>query len=65
LWIAASTPWTPTNPERRTVWKPQTEKPSHPKGDLKYHAAGDKVPGRWVLVRIRHDRNGGATAPVG
>src|ERR1043165_1467908 len=29
------------------------------KGDLKFNLHGDKLHGSWVLVRMRHDRNGG------
>ena len=29
------------------------------KGDLKFTLDGDKLHGSWVLVRMRHDRNGG------
>jgi bifunctional non-homologous end joining protein LigD len=29
------------------------------KGDLKFTLHGDKLHGSWVLVRMRHDRNGG------
>ena len=29
------------------------------KGDLKFNLHGEKLHGSWVLVRMRHDRNGG------
>jgi bifunctional non-homologous end joining protein LigD len=29
------------------------------KGDLKFALLGEKLKGEWVLVRMRHDRNGG------
>ncbi|MGN6284419.1 MAG: DNA ligase D [Afipia sp.] len=29
------------------------------KGDLKFALEGDKLHGEWVLVRMKHDRNGG------
>ena len=29
------------------------------KGDLKFTLDGDKLHGSWVLVRMRHDRDGG------
>ena len=29
------------------------------KGDLKFTLDGEKLHGSWVLVRMRHDRNGG------
>src|SRR6185437_4223425 len=29
------------------------------KGDLKFNLDGEKLHGSWVLVRMRHDRNGG------
>ena len=29
------------------------------KGDLKFTLHGDKLQGGWVLVRMKHDRNGG------
>src|ERR1043165_1569692 len=29
------------------------------KGDLKFNLEGEKLHGSWVLVRMRHDRNGG------
>ena len=29
------------------------------KGDLKFTLDGERLQGSWVLVRMRHDRNGG------
>src|SRR5579871_5813871 len=40
--------WTSDDPER-----------GFRKGDLKFTLDGDKLHGSWVLVRMRHDRNGG------
>ena len=38
---------------------PTIRKSGFKKGDLKFTLHGDKLHGSWVLVRMRHDRNGG------
>jgi bifunctional non-homologous end joining protein LigD len=45
----------------RGYWESETGDPdkSFKKGDLKFTLHGDKLHGSWVLVRMRHDRNGG------
>ena len=46
----------------RGFWVPEGDK-SAPQslrdGELKFILAGEKLRGGWVLVRMRHDRNGG------
>jgi bifunctional non-homologous end joining protein LigD len=45
----------------RGYWESESEDPEKAfrKGDLKFALDGDKLHGSWVLVRMRHDRNGG------
>jgi bifunctional non-homologous end joining protein LigD len=45
----------------RGYWESETGDPDlgFKKGDLKFTLYGDKLHGSWVLVRMRHDRNGG------
>jgi bifunctional non-homologous end joining protein LigD len=45
----------------RGYWESETDDPDKgfKKGDLKFTLHGDKLHGSWVLVRMRHDRNGG------
>jgi bifunctional non-homologous end joining protein LigD len=45
----------------RGYWESETGDPDKgfKKGDLKFTLDGDKLHGSWVLVRMRHDRNGG------
>jgi len=45
----------------RGYWESETEdaEKAFKKGDLKFTLHGDKLHGSWVLVRMRHDRNGG------
>jgi bifunctional non-homologous end joining protein LigD len=45
----------------RGYWESETGDPEKgfKKGDLKFTLDGDKLHGSWVLVRMRHDRNGG------
>jgi bifunctional non-homologous end joining protein LigD len=43
----------------RGTWQSVDPEKGFKKGDLKFTLAGDKLHGSWVLVRMRHDRNGG------
>ena len=41
------------------IWESDDPEKGFKKGDLKFTLDGDKLHGSWVLVRMRHDRNGG------
>ena len=43
----------------RGTWESDDPELGFKKGDLKFTMHGDKMHGSWVLVRMRHDRNGG------
>jgi bifunctional non-homologous end joining protein LigD len=43
----------------RGYWDSDDPEGGFKKGDLKFTLDGDKLRGSWVLVRMRHDRNGG------
>jgi bifunctional non-homologous end joining protein LigD len=43
----------------RGYWESDDPEKGFKKGDLKFTLRGDKLQGSWVLVRMRHDRNGG------
>ena len=46
----------------RGYWEPEgamTPEEALAKGDLKFTLDGERLHGSWVLVRMRHDRNGG------
>ncbi|MEO6840845.1 MAG: DNA ligase D [Bradyrhizobium sp.] len=43
----------------RGSWESDDPERGFKKGDLKFTLHGDKMHGSWVLVRMRHDRNGG------
>jgi bifunctional non-homologous end joining protein LigD len=43
----------------RGYWESDDPEKGFGKGDLKFTLHGDKLHGSWVLVRMRHDRNGG------
>jgi bifunctional non-homologous end joining protein LigD len=43
----------------RGYWESPDPDKGFKKGDLKFTLDGDKLHGSWVLVRMRHDRNGG------
>jgi bifunctional non-homologous end joining protein LigD len=43
----------------RGTWESDDPERGFKKGDLKFTMHGDKMQGSWVLVRMRHDRNGG------
>jgi bifunctional non-homologous end joining protein LigD len=43
----------------RGYWESGDPERGFKKGDLKFTLHGDKLHGSWVLVRMRHDRNGG------
>jgi bifunctional non-homologous end joining protein LigD len=43
----------------RGYWDSDDPQRGFKKGDLKFTLNGDKLRGSWVLVRMRHDRNGG------
>jgi len=43
----------------RGTWESDDPERGFKKGDLKFTLHGDKMHGSWVLVRMRHDRNGG------
>jgi len=45
----------------RGYWAPEgmTAEEGLKKGDLKFTLDGDRLKGSWVLVRMKHDRNGG------
>lgn len=44
----------------RGTWESDDPENGFKKGDLKFTLHGDKMHGSWVLVRMRHDRNGGS-----
>ena len=43
----------------RGYWESDNPEGGFKKGDLKFNLYGEKLHGSWVLVRMRHDRNGG------
>jgi bifunctional non-homologous end joining protein LigD len=43
----------------RGYWESDDPEKGFRKGDLKFTLHGDKLRGSWVLVRMRHDRDGG------
>ena len=43
----------------RGYWESDDPEKGFKKGDLKFTLHGDKLRGSWVLVRMRHDRDGG------
>jgi bifunctional non-homologous end joining protein LigD len=43
----------------RGYWESEDPERGFKKGDLKFTIEGEKLHGSWVLVRMRHDRNGG------
>jgi bifunctional non-homologous end joining protein LigD len=43
----------------RGYWESENPEAGFKKGDLKFNLDGEKLHGSWVLVRMRHDRNGG------
>ncbi len=43
----------------RGYWESDDPQKGFKKGDLKFTLHGGKLHGSWVLVRMRHDRNGG------
>lgn len=43
----------------RGTWESDDPEAGFKKGDLKFTLHGEKLHGSWVLVRMRHDRNGG------
>jgi len=43
----------------RGYWESDDPEKGFAKGDLKFTLHGDKLHGSWVLVRMRHDRDGG------
>ncbi|WP_445489774.1 DNA ligase D [Rhodopseudomonas sp. RCAM05734] len=43
----------------RGYWECEDPERGFKKGDLKFTLEGEKLHGGWVLVRMRHDRNGG------
>src|SRR6201986_678942 len=43
----------------RGYWESPDPDKGFKKGDLKFNLEGEKLHGSWVLVRMRHDRNGG------
>ena len=43
----------------RGYWESDDPEAGFKKGDLKFNLEGEKLHGSWVLVRMRHDRNGG------
>lgn len=43
----------------RGYWDSEDAAAGFKKGDLKFTLDGEKLHGSWVLVRMRHDRNGG------
>jgi len=43
----------------RGYWESDNPGEGFKKGDLKFTLHGDKLHGSWVLVRMRHDRDGG------
>ena len=43
----------------RGYWEAADPEKGFKKGDLKFTLDGEKLHGGWVLVRMRHDRNGG------
>jgi bifunctional non-homologous end joining protein LigD len=44
----------------RGYWDSDDPEGGFRKGDLKFTLDGEKLHGSWVLVRMRHDRNGGS-----
>jgi len=44
----------------RGTWESDDPEKGFKKGDLKFTLHGVKLHGSWVLVRMRHDRNGGS-----
>jgi bifunctional non-homologous end joining protein LigD len=46
----------------RGYWESPDPEKGFKKGDLKFTLDGEKLHGSWVLVRMRHDRNGGKRA---
>jgi bifunctional non-homologous end joining protein LigD len=44
----------------RGTWESDDPERGFKKGDLKFTLHGGKMHGSWVLVRMRHDRNGGS-----
>jgi bifunctional non-homologous end joining protein LigD len=44
----------------RGTWESDDPEKGFRKGDLKFTLHGGKMHGSWVLVRMRHDRNGGS-----
>jgi len=43
----------------RGYWLAEDPAKGFAKGDLKFALLGEKLKGEWVLVRMKHDRNGG------
>src|SRR6478752_10415791 len=43
----------------RGYWESDDPESGFKKGDLKFTLHGEKLHGSWVLVRMRHDRDGG------
>jgi bifunctional non-homologous end joining protein LigD len=43
----------------RGYWESDDPEKGYKKGDLKFTLHGEKLHGSWVLVRMRHDRDGG------
>jgi bifunctional non-homologous end joining protein LigD len=43
----------------RGYWESPDPERGYEKGDLKFTLSGNKLHGSWVLVRMRHDRDGG------
>jgi bifunctional non-homologous end joining protein LigD len=43
----------------RGYWESEDPERGFKKGDLKFTLDGERLHGGWVLVRMRHDRNGG------
>jgi bifunctional non-homologous end joining protein LigD len=43
----------------RGYWESDDPERGYKKGDLKFTLNGEKLHGSWVLVRMRHDRDGG------
>ncbi|HET6839364.1 MAG TPA: DNA ligase D [Bradyrhizobium sp.] len=43
----------------RGYWESDDSERGYKKGDLKFTLSGEKLHGSWVLVRMRHDRDGG------
>ncbi len=49
----------PCNSGTAAIGNPTIPRKDFRKGDLKFTLHGDKLHGSWVLVRMRHDRDGG------